>query len=93
MRENQRESERRICKIKNYIRESRLKKGYSQENLGEILGISQNSYQKLETGKTKLTLERFFEISICLDISIYQLLSTEEKENLSKKIMMKIINS
>ncbi|WP_422894407.1 helix-turn-helix domain-containing protein [Polaribacter tangerinus] len=75
------------------MRESRLKKGYSQENLGEILGISQNSYQKLETGKTKLTLERFFEISICLDISIYQLLSTEEKENLSKKIMMKIINS
>ena len=42
---------------------SRSKKGYTYENMANKLGITAASYRKIETGETKLTLERLFKIA------------------------------
>lgn len=40
------------------IRALRILKGFTQEAFAERLGLSQNSYSKIELGKTRLNLER-----------------------------------
>jgi transcriptional regulator with XRE-family HTH domain len=42
---------------------------YSQDFMAYKLGISQNAYSKLESGKTPLTIDRYFKISDLLHIS------------------------
>ena len=37
--------------------------GYTQEYVGSVLGIEQNTYSKLETGQSKLTVERMKQLS------------------------------
>lgn len=49
-------------------------KGYSQEYVANELGISQNAYSKLESGKTEISVKRVYEIALVLGISIYELL-------------------
>lgn len=48
-----------LTKIKFY----RLQKGWSYENMARDLGISIGAYRKIETNKTKLTLERLNQIA------------------------------
>ncbi|QXP74113.1 helix-turn-helix transcriptional regulator [Tenacibaculum sp. HL-MS23] len=50
------------------LKEERLKTGMSQVDFGEKIGLSQNAYYKLETGKTKLDMYRFLAICKILDI-------------------------
>ena len=40
-----------ICSI---LREFRLKNGYSQREIGEVIGTSTNMYQKYEYGQVEL---------------------------------------
>lgn len=47
---------------------------YSQDYIAYKLGISQNSYSKIELGYVQLTLDRFFCICKILDIDIAALL-------------------
>lgn len=57
-------------KIENVIKkisEIRKKRGYSYENMADELFITPAAYRKIETGKTKLTIERLFRISEILD--------------------------
>ena len=44
--------------IANKIRTLRNAKGYSQEYVAAKLNINQNTYSKIESGQTKLTIER-----------------------------------
>lgn len=76
------DAKRKVEEIRQIIKEYRQKKVYSQENMATILGITQNSYHKLETGVTKMSLERLFIINSSLDISIINLMNDEEKEKL-----------
>ncbi|TSJ38915.1 helix-turn-helix transcriptional regulator [Mucilaginibacter corticis] len=50
------------------IRKRRGELGYSQEYMALKLHISQNSYSKLELGITKLTVQKFLEISELLQV-------------------------
>lgn len=43
------------------------------------MGISPNSYGKLERGETKLTLEKLEQIANIFDMDIVELINTEEK--------------
>ncbi|MDR2585725.1 MAG: helix-turn-helix domain-containing protein [Prevotellaceae bacterium] len=52
----------------------RLRKGYSYENMADDLQITPAAYRKIETGDTKLTVERLFKISEILKTSICDLL-------------------
>lgn len=44
------------------IKETRKEKGYSQSDFAQKLGLNKVAYNRIETGKTSLTLERFIEI-------------------------------
>lgn len=55
--------------IKRRITEMRQLKGYSQEYMAVTMGISLNSYRKIEKGKTNLVSPRLDDIARILDIT------------------------
>ncbi|MFN4145269.1 MAG: helix-turn-helix domain-containing protein [Runella sp.] len=59
------------------IRQARVLKGFSQENMAEELGISTTSYGDIERGKTDVTLSRLHKIAEILKIGIFDLINTE----------------
>ncbi|CAH0994184.1 hypothetical protein EMA8858_00292 [Emticicia aquatica] len=59
------------------IRQIRLAKGYSQENLADMLGISTTAYGDIERNKTELTIVRATEVAKILNIGIVDLLDIE----------------
>lgn len=59
------------------IRQIRLLKGFSQENMADMLGISATAYGDIERNKTELTISRVTEISRILNVSIVDLLDIE----------------
>ncbi|MCO5280845.1 MAG: helix-turn-helix domain-containing protein [Chitinophagales bacterium] len=70
--------------LANRIKYFREVKNYSQEYVANQLGIAQNSYSKLETGKSAITTERLMELAKILEVSAEQLLKEDAPEfNLS----------
>ncbi|MFD1141696.1 helix-turn-helix domain-containing protein [Larkinella insperata] len=59
------------------IRLLRQQKGYSQENMADMLGLSTTAYGDIERGKTDLTLSRLQQIATALGTTATQLLSGE----------------
>lgn len=59
--------ENTLKNLRQLIRLYRLKKGYSQEAMGELLGISQSAYANIENGKNKITVDKLLEIMRLLD--------------------------
>ena len=57
-----------------YIRACREAHGYSQEYMSAMLDLSQSTYASLEAGKTKINIDRLFEIVKILDIDIHHLI-------------------
>jgi transcriptional regulator with XRE-family HTH domain len=78
-------SEFRVAEIRKRIKEIRLKKGFSQENMGFMLGISQNSYHKIENGYCKLSLSKFFQIAKALEVKVEELIDELDPEYLYPK--------
>ncbi len=62
------------------IRHFRTKKGLSQEVFAELLGISLQAYNKIETNKTKVDIERLQQIAEKLDINLVELLSYGDRD-------------
>jgi len=50
------------------LRKSRIKKGYTQENLAEIMKLSVAYISRIETGKTHISLKRLDEICTILGV-------------------------
>lgn len=59
------------------IRKIRLDKGFSQENMADMLGISTTAYGDIERNKTELTISRATEIAKVLGVGIVDLLDIE----------------
>lgn len=59
------------------IRLLRLQRGYSQENMADLLHLSTTAYGDIERGKTELTLSRLEQIAEVLDLSVTELLTEE----------------
>ena len=59
------------------IRKIRENKNYTQEFMAESLHISQRAYSSIENGKTQLTIERLFDISKILEVSVSEILNLE----------------
>ena len=57
------------------IRTLRELKGVSQEAIARCLGISQQAFQKIETGKTKLNFARISLIAVELNIELETLIN------------------
>lgn len=64
-------------KIIERIVHARNRKGYTYENMADELGVTAPAYRKIETGETKLTVERLFKISSILETPINELLELE----------------
>jgi transcriptional regulator with XRE-family HTH domain len=64
----------KIEKVIKNIANTRTKKGYTYENMAHELSITPAAYRKIETGETKLTIERLFKISEILDVALNDLL-------------------
>lgn len=58
----------RVSIILEKIKKEREKEGLSQYEFGKKIGLSQNAYFKLETGKTRLDMHRFLTICKVLNI-------------------------
>ncbi len=59
------------------IRQARLQKGFSQENMADMLGISTTAYGDIERNKTELTIVRATEIASLLKLNILELMGVE----------------
>lgn len=65
------------------IRQNRLNKKMTQKELGEKAGIAEPTIRRYELGKLNPKFETLQKIAGALDISIAQLLSTEQQVGLS----------
>lgn len=59
------------------IRLQRLQRGFSQENMADLLGLSTTAYGDIERGKTDLTMSRLTQIADTLGLSPVSLLTDE----------------
>lgn len=66
-----------IEKIIDKISQLRTKKGFTYENMAHELNLTPAAYRKIETGETKLTVERLFKISSILDLPISDFLDLQ----------------
>jgi transcriptional regulator with XRE-family HTH domain len=62
------------------IRKLREAKEFKQEDIAHSLEISQKAYSKIETGATKLSVERLIEIANLLEVDVAELLKVNTKE-------------
>ena len=63
------------------IRLGRQKKGLSQENMAQVLGITQPAYSHIERNAGSLTIDRLQKIAEYLEVSIGELLSESSTNN------------
>ncbi|KAE9535529.1 hypothetical protein A1D25_04600 [Ursidibacter arcticus] len=68
-----------MTKINERIRILREEHLFSQEQIAEKMGISANSYGKLERGETKLTLDKLEQIANIFDLDVIELINSGEK--------------
>ena len=61
-----------------------LKKGLSQEEVAEKLGMNQSNYARLENGKTDIKFERLAQIAEALEMSVGSLIDYDEKAELTE---------
>jgi|SaaInl0LU_22_DNA_1037365.scaffolds.fasta_scaffold09815_3 transcriptional regulator with XRE-family HTH domain len=62
--------EEKVEKIISKVRILRIQKEYSQEYVGDRLGIGQVAYHKLENGKTKLKIGVLIKLALILEKEI-----------------------
>lgn len=63
--------------VGNRIKKYRESKNYTQAYMAESLGISQNTYSKIESGGIKLTVDRLNKIASVLEIPVEDILSSD----------------
>ena len=64
-------------KIIEKITQFRNRKGYTYENMADELELTTAAYRKIETGETKLSVERLFRISNILETPVNELLEMD----------------
>lgn len=55
------------------VKEYRVKKGYTQNELSELIGITQQTYSKKERGERSFTLDEVKKLKKILNISYEEL--------------------
>jgi transcriptional regulator with XRE-family HTH domain len=60
------------------IRKLRVWKGYSQEYMGQVIGLCQQEYSKIESGKTKVTNEMLLIVCKALEVDIKTIIEIDD---------------
>lgn len=68
--------------IGNKIRRIRTQKPLTQEEIADKLCMTAAGFGKIERGETDITLKKLEQICEVLDISVFQMLSIDEKTNI-----------
>ncbi|HEV7348528.1 helix-turn-helix transcriptional regulator [Telluribacter sp.] len=63
-----------VANLPERLRQLRLQKGLSQENMADTLGLSTTAYGDIERGRTELTLSRLEKITQVLEVPLPELL-------------------
>ncbi|MEE9408510.1 MAG: helix-turn-helix transcriptional regulator [Polaribacter sp.] len=61
--------EEKAEKVRKRIRSTRLEKEFTQDYVGQKLGVSQKTYHRLENGKSQLKVEILFRLAIVLEVN------------------------
>lgn len=72
------------------IKELREKKGLTQKELAEEIGVAQSTVAMIESGKNKGSIETLSKIANYFNVSIDYLTTTEEKLNFAMDSLKKI---
>ena len=64
----------------NYLTELRKKKGYSQFQLGKLVGVSDKAVSKWETGVSRPKMQVIRKLAAFLDADVYKLLGLKQDE-------------
>jgi DNA-binding XRE family transcriptional regulator len=70
-------------KIGNAIKNIREKKGYSQDELAEIMNVNRSTISKIENGKFNLSIDYLFKFSWYLDFE-FQLKVTKNNKSVTQ---------
>jgi len=65
--------------MKDLIRIARLAKGFSQEEMADMIGLSQSQFSRIENAEKNVPKERLLHIATLLKIDVKQLLPAEDK--------------
>ena len=68
-------------KVGNFIAVMRKEQGFTQEELGERLGVTNKTISRWETGKYMPDIDKLQELSTCLGVRVNELLSGEKIES------------
>lgn len=68
------------------IIEFRKEKGISLEAMAENMGISTAAYHKIERQETKFTLDRLYEISKIIDVSVAEILGIKVEKYVVQEV-------
>jgi transcriptional regulator with XRE-family HTH domain len=60
------------------IRKLRELKGLTQENMGQLLGMTQQVYSRLESGKTRLTIDALQAIADALNLEVMRIIEFDD---------------
>ena len=63
------------------LQQARKEKGYTQEKLAELCGISPRHYQTIEAGKANPRMECFLRLCEILDLPLEDLFPPETEED------------
>lgn len=74
------------------LKETRKKRGISQEELAKKLGINKIAYNRIENGKTKLSFERLYELIDILGVDFIYELENKLPNNIEKEAIKSLEN-
>ncbi|KFE97287.1 hypothetical protein IX38_20805 [Chryseobacterium luteum] len=63
---------------KTKLQETRLKKGLSQEQIADMLGMTQSNYSRKESGSSKISKQEWEKLSKTLDVPVDEIFENEE---------------
>lgn len=70
------------------VKEYRVKSGYTQKKVADILGIKQNTYSDKETGKTGFSVKELLALEILFSATVSEMFK-DSKEEIEKNINYK----
>jgi len=71
------EEDNRLRVIRSFIRSERLRRNITQEEIGQGLAISQNTYNQIEIGYTELTLDVLIYLAELFNMRLVDLLNIQ----------------
>jgi transcriptional regulator with XRE-family HTH domain len=64
-------------RVRNRIKQIRLSKGWSQDMAAKAIGVTQNTYSRMETSASRISVDQLFQFCEAFEVDMLTLLSDE----------------